>query len=146
MTAVLRWEDCSGGWRGLASQPYGGRRTLLLCGYSFLPRGLLPPPSPPPPAAAFPFFYMEPGKAEYQAVTQKFTGKLTKQQFDELAPIGNSPTFMTIETMTTVMPLWMNTSIAIFKDAEASKAWGWVQVWTVWMVWMVWIMVWTICL
>ena len=26
-----------------------------------------------------------------------------------------------------VMPLWMNTSIAIFKDPEASKAWGWVQ-------------------
>ena len=89
---------------------------------------------------------MEPGKAEYQAVTQKFTGKLTKQQFDELAPIGNSPTFMTIETMATVMPLWMNTSIAIFKDAEASKAWGWVQVWMVWMAWMVWIMVWTTCL
>ena len=23
----------------------------------------------------------------------------------------------------------MNTSIAIFKDPEASKAWGWIQVW-----------------
>jgi hypothetical protein len=29
--------------------------------------------------------------------------------------------------MEKTMPLWMNTSIAIFKDQEASKAWGWVQ-------------------
>ena len=29
--------------------------------------------------------------------------------------------------MEAVMPLWLNASISIFKDAEASKAWGWVQ-------------------
>lgn len=44
--------------------------------------------------AAFPFFYIEPAKAEYQKVTQKFTGPITKKQMGELAPIGNSPTYM----------------------------------------------------
>ena len=77
--------------------------------------------------AAFPFFYIEPGKKDFQPVTQKFTGKLTKAQFDEIAPIGNSPTFMSLDDMKRAMPVWMNTSIAIFKDQEANKAWGWVQ-------------------
>lgn len=57
----------------------------------------------------------------------KFTGKLSRKQLEEIAPIGNSPTFMTFEAMKRVMPIWMNTSIAIFKDTEASQAWGWVQ-------------------
>lgn len=60
-------------------------------------------------------------------VTQKFTGPITKKQLEEIAPIGNSPTYMTWDDMVKIMPIWMNTSIAIFKDQEASAAWGWVQ-------------------
>uniref|UniRef100_A0A7R9V813 Hydroxyproline O-arabinosyltransferase-like domain-containing protein n=1 Tax=Chlamydomonas euryale TaxID=1486919 RepID=A0A7R9V813_9CHLO len=77
--------------------------------------------------AAFPFFYIEPGSPKNAPLTQKFTGKLTATQRDEIAPIGNSPTFMTLKDMAMVMPLWMNTSIDIFKDKDASKEWGWVQ-------------------
>ncbi|KAG1657279.1 hypothetical protein FOA52_005473 [Chlamydomonas sp. UWO 241] len=77
--------------------------------------------------AAFPFFYIEPAKQAYQAITKKFTGDISRSELDQIAPIGNSPTFMTLEDMRIVMPLWMNVSIAIFKDPEASKAWGWVQ-------------------
>uniref|UniRef100_A0A7R9VVW4 Hydroxyproline O-arabinosyltransferase-like domain-containing protein n=1 Tax=Chlamydomonas euryale TaxID=1486919 RepID=A0A7R9VVW4_9CHLO len=77
--------------------------------------------------AAFPFFYIEPAKKEYQDITMKFTGQVSRTELEQIAPIGNSPTFMTLEDMKTVMPLWMNISIAIFKDPDASKAWGWVQ-------------------
>ena len=54
----------------------------------------------------------------------QFTGKVNKRQLEEIAPIGNSPTFMTFDDMKKVMPIWMNTSIAIFKDAEANKVRG----------------------
>ncbi|MEW5304340.1 MAG: hypothetical protein WDW36_006957 [Sanguina aurantia] len=77
--------------------------------------------------AAFPFFYIEPAKAENVKITQKFTGPLSKKELEMLAPVGNSPTFMTMDQMVTIMPIWMNTSIAIFKDAEANRVWGWVQ-------------------
>eukprot|EP00798_Chlamydomonas_sp_ICE-L_P018627 gene18627-25142_t len=77
--------------------------------------------------ASFPFFYIEPAKDAYAPITQKFTGKLSREQLHQIAPIGNSPTFLTMDQMKTSMPIWMNISIAIFKDKEASKAWGWVQ-------------------
>lgn len=61
-----------------------------------------PPPCAPthawnptaPCTAAFPFFYIEPGKPDFQHITMKFTGKMKKRQLDEIAPIGNSPTFI----------------------------------------------------
>mmetsp|Transcript_36561 Transcript_36561/g.92332 ORF Transcript_36561/g.92332 Transcript_36561/m.92332 type:complete len:560 (-) Transcript_36561:275-1954(-) len=77
--------------------------------------------------AAFPFFYIEPAKGDHAPITMKFTGKISRKQLEEIAPIGNSPTYMAIEDMKRTMPIWMNTSIAIFKDSEASQAWGWVQ-------------------
>ncbi len=46
------------------------------------------------------------------------------RQLEQLAPIGNSPTFMNMEDMRRTMPIWMNTSIAIFKDEEANKVSG----------------------
>lgn len=79
-------------------------------------------------SAAFPFFYIEPSKAENVHITKKFTGEITQKQLEEIAPIGNSPTFMTFEDMKKVMPTWMNVSIAVFKDQEANSVWGWVQV------------------
>lgn len=38
--------------------------------------------------AAFPFFYIEPSKAEFLPITQKFTGPLTRKQAEQIAPIG----------------------------------------------------------
>ena len=37
---------------------------------------------------AFPFFYIEPAKAQYLPITQKFTGPLTRKQAEQIAPIG----------------------------------------------------------
>jgi hypothetical protein len=48
-------------------------------------------------------------------------GALTEAQAEEMAPIGNSPTFLTLKTMRAVMPLWANVSIEVFKDKEASE-------------------------
>ncbi|PNH11871.1 hypothetical protein TSOC_001280, partial [Tetrabaena socialis] len=77
--------------------------------------------------AAFPFFYIEPAKAENVHITKKFTGPINQKQLEEIAPVGNSPTFMTFDDMKKVMPVWMNISIAVFKDKEANSVWGWVQ-------------------
>lgn len=49
--------------------------------------------------AAFPFFYIEPAKPQYQAITMKYTGQVSRKELDQIAPIGNSPTFMTLEDM-----------------------------------------------
>ena len=38
--------------------------------------------------AAFPFFYIEPAKADYVHITEKFTGKLSRQQLESISPIG----------------------------------------------------------
>jgi hypothetical protein len=77
--------------------------------------------------AAFPFFYIEPAKAANKHITERFTGPMTQKELEKIAPIGNSPTYMAFEDMKRVMPLWMNISIAVFKDQEANKVWGWVQ-------------------
>ncbi|KAI3431793.1 hypothetical protein D9Q98_010546 [Chlorella vulgaris] len=77
--------------------------------------------------ASFPFFYIEPSKKEYLPIVNKFVGPVTRQQTEEIAPIGNAPTMMRWEDMKAVMPLFFNMSIAIHADPDASKAWGWVQ-------------------
>eukprot|EP00983_Pelagomonas_calceolata_P006711 220235-Pelagomonas_calceolata.AAC.4 len=51
-------------------------------------------------------------------------GPASKKQLEEIAPIGNSPTFMSMSDARKTMQLWMNISIAIFKDQEASKVGG----------------------
>lgn len=40
--------------------------------------------------------------------------------------IGNSPTMMSVVQLRKLAPAWYNTTIAIFEDAEANKAWNWV--------------------
>ena len=35
---------------------------------------------------------------------------------------------MTFNDLGVVAPLWVNLSLAIFSDADASREWGWVQV------------------
>ncbi|KAL6606085.1 hypothetical protein ACP70R_041738 [Stipagrostis hirtigluma subsp. patula] len=74
-------------------------------------------------AAAFPFFYIEPKK--YENVLRKFfpeyEGPITK-----IDPIGNSPVIIEKESLARIAPTWMNISIAMKKDPEADKAFGWV--------------------
>lgn len=77
--------------------------------------------------AAFPFFYIEPSKKENVPITSRFANTTSKKELESIAPIGNSPTYMLFEDMKAVMPIWMNLSIAIFKDKEANEKWGWVQ-------------------
>ena len=43
------------------------------------------------------------------------------------ATAGNAPTMMAWDDLAKVAPLWMNISLSIFNDPEASKEWGWVQ-------------------
>lgn len=54
------------------------------------------------PAASFPFFYIEPSKKEYLPIVNKFVGPVTRQQTEEIAPIGNAPTMMRWEDMKAV--------------------------------------------
>ena len=44
--------------------------------------------------AAFPFFYIEPAKPDYRAITEQFTGKLTLKQAESIAPIGGTGTLL----------------------------------------------------
>ena len=78
-------------------------------------------------AAAFPFFYIEPSKAEYLPITRKFVGDISRKESENIAPIGSAPTMMTWDDLKRVAPLWFNLSIAIHTDAVAAKEWGWVQ-------------------
>ena len=38
--------------------------------------------------AAFPFFYIEPARKHYRAITERFTGALTRKQAESIPPIG----------------------------------------------------------
>lgn len=73
--------------------------------------------------AAFPFFYIEPKK--YESVLRKFfpqeNGPIT-----DIDPIGNSPVIVSKEALKKIAPTWMNVSLAMKKDPEADKAFGWV--------------------
>eukprot|EP00891_Asterochloris_glomerata_P002540 jgi/Astpho2/2540/e_gw1.00048.41.1_t len=77
--------------------------------------------------AAFPFFYIEPARKDYRAITERFTGALTRKQAESIPPIGNAPTLLSLKQLSIVTPVWFNTSMDIFNDAEAHKEWGWVQ-------------------
>lgn len=73
--------------------------------------------------AAFPFFYIEPKK--YEKVLRKYfpehKGPVTK-----IDPIGNSPVIVGRESLKKIAPTWMNVSLAMKKDPETDKAFGWV--------------------
>lgn len=73
--------------------------------------------------AAFPFFYIEPKK--YEKVLRKYfpeeNGPVTN-----IDPIGNSPVIVGKESLKKIAPTWMNVSLAMKKDPETDKAFGWV--------------------
>ncbi|KAG2604581.1 hydroxyproline O-arabinosyltransferase 1-like isoform X1 [Panicum virgatum] len=74
-------------------------------------------------AAAFPFFYIEPEKNE--KVLRKFFPE-DKGAITKIDPIGNSPVIIEKESLARIAPTWMNISIAMKKDPDADKAFGWV--------------------
>ncbi|MCD7472738.1 Hydroxyproline O-arabinosyltransferase 1 [Datura stramonium] len=73
--------------------------------------------------AAFPFFYIEPNK--YESVLRKFFPE-EEGPITDIDPIGNSPVIVGKEALKKIAPTWMNVSLAMKKDPEADKAFGWV--------------------
>ncbi|KAG4931340.1 hypothetical protein AAZX31_17G202000 [Glycine max] len=73
--------------------------------------------------AAFPFFYIEPKK--YETVLRKYFPK-EKGPISNIDPIGNSPVIVGKEFLKKIAPTWMNVSLAMKKDPETDKAFGWV--------------------
>ena len=74
-------------------------------------------------AAAF-FVYMKP--FEYPDLVRKFLGPVSDEEVAQIPRIGSSPTFISVQDFRRVVPLWLNTTIALFDDAEAHKTWNWV--------------------
>ncbi|ONK59602.1 uncharacterized protein A4U43_C08F8150 [Asparagus officinalis] len=74
-------------------------------------------------AAAFPFFYIEPKK--YESTLRKFF-PVEKGPITDIDPIGNSPVIVEKASLMKIAPTWMNVSLAMKKDPEADKAFGWV--------------------
>ncbi|KDD75345.1 hypothetical protein H632_c731p1 [Helicosporidium sp. ATCC 50920] len=77
--------------------------------------------------AAFPFFYIEPSTKKNMPLVAKYVGAITKQEAEQIAPIGNAPTMMHWDDLQRAMPVWFNVSIAVHEDEETAKEWGWVQ-------------------
>ncbi|GFY96905.1 hypothetical protein Acr_11g0012110 [Actinidia rufa] len=73
--------------------------------------------------AAFPFFYIEPKK--YESVLRNFFPE-DKGPITNIDPIGNSPVIVGKESLQKIAPTWMNVSLAMKKDPEADKKFGWV--------------------
>ncbi|XP_039120814.1 hydroxyproline O-arabinosyltransferase 1-like [Dioscorea cayenensis subsp. rotundata] len=74
-------------------------------------------------AAAFPFFYIEPNK--YESVLRKYFPE-DKGKITDIDPIGNSPVIIEKASLAKIAPTWMNISLAMKKDPETDKAFGWV--------------------
>ncbi len=53
----------------------------------------------------------------------RLIGIPTSPECEQVAPIGNSPTFFTLDDMRKVMPYFLNMSIVVYKDAEAKQVW-----------------------
>ncbi|KAH9760511.1 Hydroxyproline O-arabinosyltransferase 1 [Citrus sinensis] len=73
--------------------------------------------------AAFPFFYIEPKK--YESVLRKYFPK-DMGPITNIDPIGNSPVVVGRDSLKKIAPVWMNVSLAMKKDPETDKAFGWV--------------------
>ncbi|KAJ4792574.1 Hyp O-arabinosyltransferase-like protein [Rhynchospora pubera] len=74
-------------------------------------------------AAAFPFFYIEPQK--YEPVLRKFFPE-DRGPINTIDPIGNSPVIIEKKSLGKIAPTWMNISLAMKKDTDADKSFGWV--------------------
>ncbi|EPS66914.1 hypothetical protein M569_07861, partial [Genlisea aurea] len=74
-------------------------------------------------AAAYSFFYIEPQRFEniLRRYLPREYGPIT-----EIDPIGNSPVIIHKDDLRKVAPTWMNVSLAMKRDPEADKEFGWV--------------------
>ncbi|KAJ8641240.1 hypothetical protein MRB53_017934 [Persea americana] len=73
--------------------------------------------------AAFHFFYIQPEK--YESILRKFFPE-DRGPITNIDPIGNSPVIIKKASLEKIAPTWMNISLAMKKDPEADKAFGWV--------------------
>ncbi|THU51431.1 hypothetical protein C4D60_Mb06t30980 [Musa balbisiana] len=73
--------------------------------------------------AAFPFFYIEPKK--FESVLRKYYPE-DRGPITDIDPIGNSPVIIGKASLLKIAPTWMNLSLAMKKNPEADKAFGWV--------------------
>lgn len=79
--------------------------------------------------AAYPFFYIEPSTKEYFPIVKRIMKmpNLTRALAEDIAPVGNAPTMLTLDQLKRLSPVWLNMSIYIHHDEEANTKWGWVQ-------------------
>ncbi|KAL8028686.1 hypothetical protein ABFS82_14G174200 [Erythranthe guttata] len=73
--------------------------------------------------AAFPFFYIKPVK--YEKIIRKYFSK-EMGPIVNVDPIGNSPVIIKKDVLQKIAPTWMNVSLAMKKDPETDKKFGWV--------------------
>ena len=80
-------------------------------------------------AAAFPFFYIEPSSKEFFPIVKRVLKRddLTREESEDIAPIGNAPTMLSLDQLKALSNKWLNMSIFIHHDDEANSKWGWVQ-------------------
>ena len=76
--------------------------------------------------AAFPFFYIDPSR--WPTLIKRFVGndKMTAEDIEKVDPIGSSPVFIRKDDLKRLAPVWVETTLAIKKDGEANRDWGWV--------------------
>ena len=77
------------------------------------------------PAAAGGLHYMPP--SSYKSLVRKFLGPVSDEEIAQVPLVGCSPSLISVHGLRRVAARWLNTSIAIFDDAEARSTWGWVQ-------------------
>jgi len=75
------------------------------------------------PGAAL-FTYINP--LNYPEIVRSLIGPVSDVELATVPRIGNSPTFISVKDMRVLAPLWYNTTMQIFQDDTAHKAWNWV--------------------
>ncbi|GFH18151.1 uncharacterized protein HaLaN_14902 [Haematococcus lacustris] len=63
---------------------------------------------------------------QYPDIVRSFIGNVSDAELAEVPQIGNSPTFISVRDFRKLAPVWYNTTMDIFKDETAHKAWNWV--------------------
>lgn len=61
-----------------------------------------------------------------RSIVRKFVGQVSDDEIRKVPQIGNSPTFVSVADFRKLAPVWYNTTIDIFNDAEAHAAWNWI--------------------
>ncbi|GMH37454.1 hypothetical protein BSKO_05327 [Bryopsis sp. KO-2023] len=75
---------------------------------------------------AYGFLYMNAQETDIARIVRKFIGDVSDAELEKVAPIGNSPSMMTLADLNKVVPMWVDMSDKIYNDQEANKKWGWI--------------------